>query len=247
MELVVAMALTLILGVVSTEFFVNIQKSGNTTILKNSDTGDARSVLDSWTSYIRLAGWVDPATKANRFEEITPTKIVFFANLKNRPSTTSFAVDAPTKIALMFILKPGGSGDGELVEVRFVQNAPSTVASVRHLALNVTKTGSTPIFQPLKASGSVIDVSQTSCFRGTTPVQGLCLQAGTGMNDPTVAYGSNVVSEPSPKLLGNSTNIDDALGQVGGIQISFTARDTSHTVSSMAFTSTATVSSGYPS
>ena len=249
-ELMISMILTTILGTMAVLFFVGSSHAGYKTVLTNQNSGDARLTLDSWTSMLRVAGWLDPSLKADRFEEITSTKIVFYANLSNRSTAVSGAFTAPaatTKIALMLRVATPGTGVGQLIEVVF-QPDNTTVKSVRQLGFNAKATGSLPIFQPYSRSGSAVDLTQLGCLNGSTPAAGLCMQsgqAGSGMLDPSIGASSLAVTSGS--LRGNpALNVDKALNQIGSIAIAFTALDPSNT-SSMAFTSLASVSSGYPS
>jgi hypothetical protein len=248
-ELMVSMMLTTILGTMAVLFFVGASHAGYKTVLTNQNSGDARLTLDSWTSILRVAGWLDPTTQADRFEEITSTKIVFYANLKNR-STTTGAFTAPaatTKVALMLRIGTPSTGIGQLIEVTFKPDN-TTVQSVRQLGFNAKATAGLPVFQPYSRAGSALDLTQPGCLSGTTPTPGLCLQtgqAGSGMLDPTVGAGSLAVS--SGTLRGNpALKVDKSLNQIGSVGIAFTALDPSNT-SSMAFTSLAAVSSGFPS
>jgi Tfp pilus assembly protein FimT len=249
-ELMVSMILTTILGTMTVFFFVGASHAGYKTVLTNQNSGDARLTLDSWTSMLRVAGWLDPSLKADRFEEITSTKIVFYANLDNRSTAISGSFTAPaatTKVALMLRVSSPGTGVGQLVEVVFKADN-TTVKSVRQLGFNAKATGGLPVFQPYSRSGSAVDLTQLGCLSGTTPTAGLCLQsgqAGAGMLDPSIGAGSLAVS--SGNYRGNpALKVDKVLNQIGGIAIAFTALDPSNT-SSMAFTSLASVSSGYPS
>jgi Tfp pilus assembly protein FimT len=249
-ELMVSMILTTVLGTMAVFFFVGASRAGYKTVLTNQNSGDARLTLDSWTSMLRVAGWLDPSTQADRFEEITSTKIVFYANLNNRTTTVSGSFAAPsatTKVALMLRVNTPSTGVGQLIEVVFKPDN-TTVQSVRQLGFNAKATGSLPIFQPYSRSGSPVDLNQLGCLSGTTPTAGLCLQSGqtgSGMLDPSIGTGSLAVSSGSYR--GNpALKVDKVLNQVGSIAIAFTALDSSNT-SSMAFTSLASVSSGYPS
>lgn len=249
-ELMVSMTLTTILGTMAVLFFVGATHEGYRTVLTNENTSDSRITLDSWTNMLRVAGWLDPNTQADRFEEITSTKIVFYANLNNRVTSTSAPYSAPTpttKVALMLRISNASTGIGQLIEVTFKADN-TTVNTVRQLGFSAKATGSTPIFQPYSRAGSPLDLTTKGCVSGATPTAGLCLQSGqsgAGMVDPQVAASGLSVS--SGLLRGNSAlNVDKPLNQVGSIGISFTALDSSNT-SSMDFTSLASVSSGYPS
>jgi Tfp pilus assembly protein FimT len=247
-ELMVTMGLTTILGTMAVLFFVVANRTGNRTILTNQNTGDARVTLDEWTSMLRVAGWLDPSTKVDRFEEITSTKIVFYANLKNRSTSSTYTATGPTtKIALVLRVSKASTGQGQLVEIRFASDN-TTVASSRQLAVLAGPTSGAPIFQPYSRSGSAIDLTQLGCMSGTTAKAGLCLQSapsGAGMQDPTT--GSANLSVSAGPLKGNpAKNVDKVLQLVGSVGISFTVADSSGTAQT-SYTSLASVSSGYPS
>lgn len=249
MELVVAMGISTILGTMALTFFVGSQRAGYASVLTNQNTADARVTLDSWTSMLRVAGWLDPGAKTDRFEEITPTKIVFYANLDNRGSASQ-QVGALTKVALMLRTTNPATGEGQLIEVRFKPDN-TTPESVRQLGFNAMPTGGTgqPVFQPYLRIGAPVDtVNTTGCLNGTTPEPGLCLQSppiGAGMLDPRVAPGGLAVS--TGPLRGNpATNVDSMLANISGVTVAFTVTDPSHT-SSMDFAGSASVNSGFPS
>lgn len=249
-ELMVSMMLTTILGTMAVLFFVGASHAGYRTVLTNQNSADARLTLDSWTSMLRVAGWLDPSTQADRFEEVTATKIVFYANLKNRSTPTTGPFTAPsatTKVALMLRVSTPATGVGQLIEVTFKADN-TTVDTVRQLGFNAKSTTGLPVFQPYSRTGSALDLTQLGCLSGTTPTAGLCLQSGqpaSGMLDPTVGTGSLAVT--SGTLRGNpASKVDKALNQIGSVGIAFTALDPSNT-SSMSYTSLASVSSGFPS
>lgn len=249
-ELVVSMSLTTVLGTMAVLFFVGATHEGYRTVFSNQNTSDARITLDSWTNMLRVAGWLDPNTEADRFEEITPTKIVFYANLGNRVADTASAYSAPkptTKVALMLRVSNASTGVGQLIEITY-NSDNTTPQSVRQLGFSAKQTGSTPIFQPYSRAGSPLDLTTMGCASGSTAKAGLCLQsgqAGSGTLDPTV--GATGLSVSSGPLRGNPLlKVDKVLNQVGSIGVSFTVLDSSNT-SSMDFTSLASVSSGYPS
>jgi Prokaryotic N-terminal methylation motif len=249
-ELMISMILTTILGTMAVLFFVGASHAGYRTVLTNQNSGDARLTLDSWTSMLRVGGWLDPSLQADRFEEITSTKIVFYANLDNRSTLVSGSYAAPsatTKVALMLRVSTPGTGVGQLVEVIFNPDN-TTVRSVRQLGFNAKATGGQPVFQPYSRIGSPLDLTQLGCLSGTTPTAGLCLQSGqpgSGMLDPSIDAGGLTVY--SGAYRGNpALKVDRALNQIGSIAIAFTALDPTET-SSMDFASLASVSSGYPS
>jgi type II secretory pathway pseudopilin PulG len=249
-ELVVAMGITSLLMALGVVFFVNVVHSSDRTVVTNQVTADARVTLDSWTTMLRVADWLDSG-QTDRFEEITPTKIVFWSDLNNR-TTADVNPVIPQKIALM-LRTTGSASTGQLIEVKFVPGDPSTVQSVRQVAFYAGPTAgsSGAIFQPYSMSGGDVDVVNTKgCMNGSTPTVGLCLPnpPGTaGMLDPTVAAGSLAVT--SGPLRGDATLVSgtvvNALRFIGGIRIVFTVSDPAGTAA-VNFVSAASVNSGWP-
>jgi prepilin-type N-terminal cleavage/methylation domain-containing protein len=247
MEMVVAMTITTIVSTMCLVFFLTTENTGYKSVLTNQDVADARTALSNWTSYLRVAGWLDPSTKTDRFEEITPTKIVFYANLNNL-STADQTTGRPTKVALLLRVTNSTLREGQLVQIIFASDN-TTPASVRQLAFDITPTGGAtePIFQPYSETGGAIDPTHTlGCMANGTARAGLCLQtppSGAGMLDPTVATKSLAVSSGS--LRGNpNVNVDATLQTIGGINVVFTATDPSHTVQAD-FSGSASVNSGF--
>jgi hypothetical protein len=243
-ELMVSMTLTMVLGTMTVLFFVSASHLGSATILTNQATSDARITLDSWTSMIRVAGWLDLPDKADRFELITPTEIVFYANLNNRNAADLTNVQPVTKVALM-LNAPSEGADGQLVEIRFASDN-TTPLSVRQVSVNAGPTDGAWIFTPRDQSGGLVDTSVKGCVIAGSPAEGLCAKAPTapsaGILDPILAPGThNVVSGPRT----GDGSVDGVLSNIGGIDISFTVSDPKH-ISSADFASSATVNSGFP-
>jgi prepilin-type N-terminal cleavage/methylation domain-containing protein len=248
-ELVVAMTVTTIISAFAISFFVTSTTNGTKATLTNQATADARATLDSWTSLLRVAGWLDRSARTDRFEEITPKKIVFYANLNNL-ATADQTTGAPTKVALMLRVTNASTGAGQLIQVLFGSDN-TTPISVRIVALDVTPTGgaSQPIFQPYTAAGGPVDPSGTNgCYAQGVAQPGLCLQsppAGAGMLDPQV--GTKSLSVTSGPLRGNpSLNVDSTLQSIAGVNIVFTATDNTNAVP-VQFTGSASVNSGFAS
>ena len=240
-ELIVGSALTIVIGAMATTFFVAAIGTTSRVTQANQQTTDARATLDSWTSLLRLAGWLDPNTMADRFEEITPTKIVFYANLNNR-STNDQTVGAATKVALF--LDNGGSGTGQLIEIVF-QADNATPQSVRQLGFQAAATNGAWIFTPFNRLGGAVDTAPANCRSGQSAVAGLCLNApsNAGLLDPQFQAGTHtVVSGP---LRGNGS-ADATLASVGRIDIAFTVSGSGSTAA-MDYASSASVSSGFSS
>ena len=256
-ELLVTIVIVAILGAVATVYFVGTENNGNDTIATTQASAQARITLDSWTSLLRVADWLDGSTKTDRFEEITPTEIVFYANLDNRPTdcasvpTDCQLVNPPTKVALMLQTTNQSTGEGQLVQIIF-KSDNTTPKSVTRLGLNVSPTNGAPIFQPYQTSGGPVDPSmwQQGCSSGATITTGLCLQgppAGAGMLDPSLASGSNTpTAGPLRANAAIATTVNQTLQSIAGITIAITISDP-HDSTSLDFTSSAAVNSGFPS
>lgn len=245
-ELVVAMALTSILMMIGGVFFVSAIQTTNKTTLTNEQTADARLTLDSWTAKLRVAAYLDSA-QTDRIEVLTPTKIVFYANLDNR-TTDDFAVGAVSKVVLMLKQANSATGTGQLIEIIFRGNT-STPTTVRRLALNARATAGrgTAIFTAYNYVGAELNpASYNGCLSGTTVKTGLCLHtlpAGAGMIDPTVGLTSNTVTAGS--LGGNpALNVDDILNSIVAIKVGFTVVDATGKVA-QSYQSEVALNSGY--
>lgn len=174
---------------------------------------------------LQVADWVDPNSMTDRFELITPTKIVFYANLANRSTTGSAgipAVTAPTKIALMLDITDTAAGSGRLVEVVFAADN-TTPASVRQVALGASRTGGSWLFTPYNRTGGPVDVAHPHCLSGAAavPVTGLCAAAPiNSMLDPTLVEGPTLAVDDGP--LHGDGSATALLGSVARIDIAFT-------------------------
>jgi hypothetical protein len=223
-EMLVSCTVGMIVLTFGTLFFVSTSRSSDHTGQVDEALASARTVLGRWTSFVRVAGWLDPAGATDRFEEITPTKLVFYAGLGNR-SDSSLQLTAATKIALL-LDRPAGSATGRLVEVVFGPDN-TTPKSVRQLAVSAGPTGGTPVFQPYNAVGGDVGVDNTQgCLQNGVPVVGLCLQSpptGAGMLDPQVTTSSGHLSVAAGALRGNpALKVDQILNGIAGIRIGFT-------------------------
>jgi hypothetical protein len=223
-ELLVSCTVAMIVLTFGSLFFVTTSRSSDRTAQVDQALGSARTVLGRWTSFVRVAGWLDPAGATDRFEEITPTKAVFYAGVGNRSGST-LQLTAVTKIALILQRAPGRA-TGRLVEVVF---GPDNVTpkSVRQLAFRAAPTAGSPVFQPYNAIGGDVGVdSTTGCLASGTPTVGLCLQSpptGAGLLDPQITTSTGTLSVASGSLRGNpQLNVDQILNGIAGLRIGFT-------------------------
>ena len=97
-ELLVGMTLSVIIGAMTLSLFVNASDATRATTDKSIDVAQARNVLQSWTSYLAVADGPSYGTTSHRFEWITDSDALFYADLGNRASTDS--VGAPTVVWL---------------------------------------------------------------------------------------------------------------------------------------------------
>lgn len=256
MELVVTMGIATIVGTIATMFFVNAYKTGYKSISTNQNTADARITLDSWTSMLRVADFFDPINLrsnnvADRFEEITPTKIVFYASLGNRPAGTVGDPVSVTKVALFLNPSVSDPTHGELVQVLF-NTDNVTPKSVRVLGFNASQstdaaTGSTKwFFTPYNKSGGQLSTSTAKCLNAANqPVVGYCYQptGATGTYDPTLQTGTHTVI--AGNLHGDGT-ANTTLANVGRIDISIRIANVTNTTIND-FSSSVAVNSVFPS
>ena len=253
-ELIVAMTLTSLLMAMGGTFLITSMHTTNKTTLTNEQTADARLTLDSWTAKLRVAAFLDSA-QTDRIEELTPSKIVFYANLDNR-DTSDFTVGPVSKVVLMLKQTNAATGDGQLIEIVFQGNT-TTPTSVRRIALNARPIGGkgTAIFTAYSYLGTEINpASYNDCKSGAGVAVGLCLPtlpAGAGMVDPTIGLTSNTVTAgpltgiPTNPNGSNTTDHPDTILQgLVAIKIGFTVSDTNDTVSQN-YQSMAALNSGY--
>lgn len=254
MELVVTMALSLVVGTMVTMFFVTVNHLGYKTASDNGDTGDARLTLDSWTSKLRVAGWLDSSLKVDRFEQITPTKIVFWSNLNNRDiNSGTLDVGPSTKVALWIEETYPSTHEGSLIEAIWL-NGPDAAPRVRQLTIRAKAANATGwVFQPFTSGGTSPDLTAKYCQDSSTgaAVVGLCYQLpatptpsqSQGPTDPVFQAGThNVVSGP---LVGTGV-ANSILDGIGRIDIAVTISDPSGQYST-GFTSSAAINSGFKS
>lgn len=240
-ELLVSCTVGMVVLTFGTLFFVSTSRSADHTAQVDQALASARTVLGRWTSFVRVAGWLDPTTATDRFEEITPTKVVFYSGLGNR-SSGSLQLTAVTKVALMLDSR-AGSATGRLVEVVFGPDN-RTPQSVRRLPFQAGPAGATPVFQPYNVIGGDVGVDNTQgCLQNGVPAIGLCLQAppsGAGLLDPQVSSSPGSLTVTAGALAGNpGLNVDPILNSIAGIRIAFTAYSTAGT--GMALSSGASV------
>jgi len=177
-ELVVAMGLMTVIGAMTLAFFISMNTADSRTVDANISTAGARNALESWTRVLTLADSSQTAgLGSGRFEQITPTTAIFFANMNSNRASTSAARTAPTKV---FLSLEGG----QLVERDYAplsSIAPSTYpgypgspTQTRYLASDVVISGW--LFTPYVV-GTPPSISEPNDCAAGAP--GLC--AGVGV------------------------------------------------------------------
>lgn len=212
-EVMVGMVLAMIVGALTLSFFVTMDRASNDTVDSNVTTASARNVIEAWTRLLSLADSPQTAgDSAGRFEQITPTSVVFYANMNNR-STTSGVRTPPTKVSLSL-------ENGDLIERDYApqsQVVPSTYPSVptrtMHVASNiVTATGW--LFAPYRAGDPPTLVEPTYCNSDTAP--GLC--AGDAAADAILPTINRIDIEFSVQASDGSTQNYQSSAVITGSQ-----------------------------
>lgn len=176
-ELLVGMTLMLIVGVMTTTFFVSTNDASTKTVDANIATSSARNVLESWTRLLNLADSPQTAgTGVGRFEKITPTSAVFYSNINNNRATASGLRTAPIKISLSL-------ENGKLVERHYAplssvapSSYPSSATETLYLATDVETSGW--LFAPYRSGNPPTLTLPNYCVNDTTA--GLCSDDAAG-------------------------------------------------------------------
>jgi prepilin-type N-terminal cleavage/methylation domain-containing protein len=149
-EMVVGMTLAAILGALTLTMVVAITNSASASTDRVIGAAQARTTLQAWASYLRVADGTTPGSPSHRFEWITGTDMLFYADLNTR--TAQAAATAPVMVWLR------SDTSKQLVEEQFAFDTtvgayPRTPKICRILATNV---GSLT-FTPYTASSSDTD------------------------------------------------------------------------------------------
>ena len=104
MELVVAMTISSILGALTLALFVTVNNSSAATTDRSIGAAQARNILQSWSSYLRVSDGPVAGSSTRRFEWLRPTGTIFYADLNNRSG--SGAATPPTMIWLRLPTPP---------------------------------------------------------------------------------------------------------------------------------------------
>lgn len=144
MELIVGMALSTVLGAMTLMLFLDINSSAESTTDRTINTASVRNAIQSWTIYLRVADGTTAGDRADRIEWLTASDMLFYADINNRPDTTTDQLKTIGTPTMMWLRLDTG---GNLVEEQFSSSATQGTApsTCRVLAENVS-TPSAPLF-----------------------------------------------------------------------------------------------------
>jgi prepilin-type N-terminal cleavage/methylation domain-containing protein len=216
-ELIVAMGLSSIVGAMTLATFVAVNTSGSATIDRVVGSSQAQAALQAWTADLRVADSPAAAgSTSHRIEWLTPTDILFYADLGNRAN--SGAVTPPTMVWLAL-------RGGQLVEEDFKPTGttyPATFSTTptacRSLATGVT-------------AGSLF----TAQFSGDTILTGQDLGASLA-----TITGSAICQNLPAAVSQTDATANSELRLVTGVSIDFTISDSTG-AHSQEYTSLATL------
>lgn len=149
-EVLVTMVIAGIVGALTMRLVVMVSASAGATSDRAVNSGRATSLMQAWSGYLSVID--DPSASGlvtNRFEWLTPTSVLFYADLYNRSGAVS-TTGAPTMIWLRL------DATGQLVEEQFPAQPtsyPAAWTTCRPLLTNVTQ-GS--VFTAYNALGNAL-------------------------------------------------------------------------------------------
>jgi prepilin-type N-terminal cleavage/methylation domain-containing protein len=203
-ELVVGMTLATILGAATLLFFVQANDTTSSTVERDISTAQARSLLQSWSTYFHVAD--DPTASGlaiNRFEWFTATSVAFHSDILNRDAGTG-TTGVPWLVWLRL------DGNAQLVEETFT---------------------STPTHYPAAPSrcriltGPITAPSLFTAYNSTgTSLTGQNQDLGAA---PGVSAGCRSLPSAVPSQQNNPDPIATTnLQNISSVAIAFTATDT---------------------
>jgi prepilin-type N-terminal cleavage/methylation domain-containing protein len=199
-EMIVAMALTTVLGAITMTLSVQTNSAAQTTTDRTVASGLARSALQAWTSYLRVADGPTVGSAPYRVEWLTSKDMAFHADLFNRDGTAD-TVASPSLLWLRL------DTAGNLVEEQFSSppsGYPAAPTTCRVLASRVSASALFTAYDP----------------NGTTL---------TGRNlglAPTVAAGCQKLPAQIPSQKAKPDQIAETnLEDVASVMVDFTVRD----------------------
>jgi hypothetical protein len=160
-ELVVAMGLSTLVGALTLTLFVSVTKSSGATVDRTVNSAAARNLIQSWAGYLHVADGTTAGSRVNRIEWLTPTDMLFYADLNNRSMSSLATTGSPTMIWLR------RDSAGALVEEQFAATAAAgATASVCRILVGATDT-SVRLFTAYDSRGAVM--AAPALDMGTAP------------------------------------------------------------------------------
>jgi len=205
-EVLMAMALSTILGAVTLMLFVQVSASANDTTDRTISSSQARNALQSWSSYLQV---IDDAagsgSSTSRFEWITDSSIMFYADLNNRSGAVG-----TTAAASMIWLRLDSAG--QLVEERFPGTPTSYPATATSCRILVFRVSATRLFSAYNLDGANLSATLTAGSLGTAPA---------------VSSGCQKLPSAPPSKGTPSQTVVSNLKNVISVNIDFTTTDVS--------------------
>ena len=160
-ELLVAMVLMSIFGLLTARLFVTVESSASGSTDRSINSASAASVTNGWAEYLRVADGTTPGSSSNRFEWITANDMLFYANLFNR-GTTGGGLSTTTGATMIWLRL---DSKGVLIEEQFPSNAAfgASPTRCRRLLGGVT---TSRLFTPFDLNGHDLSTQDL----GTAPV-----------------------------------------------------------------------------
>ena len=216
MELLVSMLLMTILGTLTLMLFLSVDTSTAATTDRTINTASARAALEGWTADLQVADGTTAGSKTNRFEWLTATDILFYADINNRSMTDLGTTGGPVMLWLRL------DASNQLVEEQFpstaAQGTAPTVCRILSSGVSeaVTTDGTTtPVFTPLDTDGNVVTgVDSTG-------------NAANGMGiAPAPSSGCQNLPVTVPSQGSPDEAVQSNLSNVRSVTIDFQVRDT---------------------
>jgi hypothetical protein len=190
-ELIVAMTLAMVLGVLTMQLFVTVDTATTSTTDRTVNTAQASNIMQAWSQYLHIADGTIAGVASGRFEWLTSGDMLFYSGLANRLSSLNTNVTAaPTMMWLRL------DTAGNLVEEQFSLLAVlgATWTSCRVLGLKVT---STALFTAYDANGTSLGGTDLgaapTASAGCRPLPVLVPSRG-GVPDPLAVVNLTTVS-----------------------------------------------------
>jgi len=202
-ELVVAMAVTLVLGAMVSMFFIQAVQQTRKVDGRNEISSQGRIAMDSWSKLLRTVEDPDLGGTLPQIQQMEGDRIVFYASLDNRTAVPDaagaidYATDAlPIKVELWLdtstnqLHERRWTGARDAAGVASWAGTPSERVVARNVGLVAAGAGTRPLFTPLRSTDVDTDAD--------------------GYSDSTVTgAGMNLTSA--------------ALSTVDGVEVAFTA------------------------